>query len=154
MVYSYHSVLITRRFIAWNWRQQVWLNLKLSHQNRNQSVHRVFNQIRQRSSTHTDFCCQQLLLHSLHIFKKHRNLIFLDIGDAKPVSLFSVWNHLAAIGDKGEVIFINRDSFKISPNSLIEAFYLPFGMKASCVVCLNKLVFALASNGQVSSSTI
>ena len=42
--------------------------------------------------------------------------VFLDIGNHHPVSLFGRYYHSAAIGNEGEVIFINRNSVKNSPN--------------------------------------
>lgn len=78
---------------------------------------------------------------------------FLDIGDEEPVSLFGQ-SHSAAISNRGEVIFINRDAVAFSPDSYVEAFSLPDGEKASRVACLNAFVFVLSSNGRVFSSSI
>ena len=52
----------------------------------------------------------------------HGDLVFLDISDKKTVSLFGGYYHLAAISDKGEVIFINSFADKESPNSDFQEF--------------------------------
>ena len=59
--------------------------------------------------------------------------VFLNIGNHHPVSLFGGLCHTAAIGSKGEVIFINSKSIKKSPNSPITAVSLPDVEKASSV---------------------
>ena len=56
---------------------------------------------------------------------------FLDIGNHYPVSLFSGFSYLAAIGSEGEAIFINNSSVIKSPNSQMASVSLPGGEKAS-----------------------
>ena len=80
--------------------------------------------------------------------------VFLDIGKHYPVSLFGGCSYLAAIGSEGEVIFINRNSVKHSPNSQIKAVSLPDGEKASSVACCEDSIVVLSSNGRVFSSYI
>ena len=78
--------------------------------------------------------------------------VFLDIGNHHPVSLFSGFYHSAAIGSEGEVIIINRNSVKNSPNSPIAYVSLPEGEKASSVACCDDSVVVLSSNGRVFTS--
>lgn len=80
--------------------------------------------------------------------------VFLDIGDHQPVSLFRGWYYSAAIGSDGEVIFINPNSVKNSPNSPITVVSLPDGEKASSVACCNDSIVVLSSNGRVFTSPV
>ena len=82
------------------------------------------------------------------------NPVFLDIGNHEPVALFGGRSHAATICDKGEIIFINRDSVKKSPNSPISSVSLPNDEKATSVACCNNSIVALSSNGLVFSSVI
>lgn len=80
--------------------------------------------------------------------------LFLDIGNHEPVSLYGGYFNAAAICTEGEIIFINRYSFKNSPLSSIEAVFLPEGEKASSVAFCSFYVVALCSNGSVFLSPI
>ena len=80
--------------------------------------------------------------------------VFLDIGDHHPVSLFGGYRHSATICSEGEVIFINRNSVKKSPETRIESVSLPEGEKASSVACCYDSVFAMRSNGRLLSSPV
>ena len=75
--------------------------------------------------------------------------VFLDIGNEYPVSLFGGELHSAAITNKGEVIFINRDAVIKSPELHIASISLPDKDKAVSVACCNNSVVALSSNGRV-----
>lgn len=80
--------------------------------------------------------------------------VFLDAWNQEPVALFCVRLHAAAISKEGEVIFINRDSFKNSPSSPIASFPLPDGEEASSVARCNDSVVVLSSTGRVFSSVV
>ena len=80
--------------------------------------------------------------------------VFLDIGNHQPVALFGGNYHSAAIGSEGEVIFINRNSIKNSPNSPIEAGFLPEDEKASSLACCDYSFIVLSSKGRVFKSPI
>ena len=70
-------------------------------------------------------------------------------GVAQPVSLFGGYFHVAAISDKGEVIFINRNTVKDSPDSRFEAVSLQEGQIASSIACLENSIFVLCKSGRV-----
>ena len=95
---------------------------------------------------------KQIVLYDQSIKGGHP--VFLDIGDAQPVSLFGGHYHSAAISDKGEIIFINRDAVKKSPKSRISSICLPDEEKAVSVACCDDSVVALSSNGRVFSSEV
>lgn len=61
--------------------------------------------------------------------------VFLDIDNQEPVALFGGCKHVAAINNKGEVIFINRFSIIRSPGSKFTAVSLPNREKASSIAC-------------------
>ena len=80
--------------------------------------------------------------------------VFLDIGDQEPVALFGGYYNAASINNKGEIIFINRESIINSPSSPISSFSLPEGEKASSVACCNDAIVVLSSSGRIFSSVI
>ena len=80
--------------------------------------------------------------------------VFLDIGNHQPVSLFGGRSHSATICSEGEVIFINRNSVKESPQTRISSVSLPDDEKASSVACCDNSVFVLSSTGRVFTSEV
>ena len=80
--------------------------------------------------------------------------IFLNIGNQEPVALFGLYKNAAAINSEGEIIFIDRESVKNSPDSHISSFSLPDGEKASSVACCGDTIVALSRNCRVFTSKI
>lgn len=70
------------------------------------------------------------------------------------MSLFGGFSHSAAICSEGEIIFINRNSVRNSPNSPITAVSLPDNEKASSVACCNDSVVVLSLNGRLFTSPV
>lgn len=102
-------------------------------------------------------CCGFSTLYMFSkVDRRGRQLVYGDrkINEGEPVSLFGGQSHAAAISNRSEVIFINRDAVAFTPDSYIEAFSLPHGEKASSIACLNAFVFVSSSNGRVFSSSI
>lgn len=102
-------------------------------------------------------CCGFSTLYMFSkVDRRGRQLVYGDrkINEGEPVSLFVGQSHAAAISNRSEVIFINRDAVAFTPDSYIEAFSLPHGEKASSIACLNAFVFVSSSNGRVFSSSI
>lgn len=85
---------------------------------------------------------------------KQGNPIFLNTGNKQPVALFGGLCDAAAICKDGEIIYINRNSVRESPESQIEIVSLPNGEKASSVACCYESVVVLSANGRVFSSPV
>ena len=82
------------------------------------------------------------------------NPIFLDIGNHEPIALFGGCLHAAAISKEGEIIFIQRELVKNSPNSLISAVSIPNNEKAKSIACCDDSIIVLSSNDRVFSSPV